>query len=195
MKRPLLLALLLLAACDVKAPGGNEQPAWSGPRAAQGAPAGRLDRSHAGSIAPDTVFADPDGEEARLADFAGSPLLVNLWATWCGPCVIEMPTLDALAVGEQGRLKVLAVSQDVEGRDKVETFFTERRFAMLEPYTDPQLGLMSALRVDTLPTTILYDSRGREVWRVTGIEDWASPKAAALIAEAESGYPSPAAAR
>ena len=113
-------------------------------------------------------------------------MLVNLWATWCAPCVAEMPTLDALAVREEGRLHVLALSQDLDGQAKVDTFFAERRFARLEPYIDPQLALMGELAVQSLPTTILYDAEGREVWRVTGIEDWQSARAAKLIEEAAS---------
>jgi hypothetical protein len=79
---------------------------------------------------------------------------------------------------------VLAVSQDMGGKDKVDSFFAERKFRMLEPYLDPELALMTGLKVDTLPTTILYDASGREVWRITGIEDWQSERAAALISEA-----------
>jgi hypothetical protein len=55
---------------------------------------------------------------------------------------------------------------------------------MLEPYLDPELSLMTGLKVDTLPTTILYDASGREIWRMTGMEDWNGERAAALIAEA-----------
>jgi hypothetical protein len=98
-----------------------------------------------------------------------------------------MPTLDALAAREGDRLHVLALSEDHDGRAKVEAFFAARDFAHLEPYLDPQLRIMAALGVTTLPTTILYDSEGRELWRVTGIEDWEGDRAAALVAEAWRG--------
>jgi thiol-disulfide isomerase/thioredoxin len=129
------------------------------------------------------AFEDPDGAPATLADFRGKPVLLNLWATWCAPCVAEMPTLDALAAAEP-RLEVLALSQDLDGRQKVESFFAERKFRMLEPYIDPQLQLMGDLKVQSLPTTILYDADGREVWRMTGMEDWQGARARTLIAEA-----------
>ncbi|HEU0045965.1 TlpA disulfide reductase family protein, partial [Sphingomonas sp.] len=119
------------------------------------------------------------------------PVLVNLWATWCGPCVVEMPSLDALAA-RNPRVQVLALSQDMNGQEKVDAFFAERKFAKLEPYIDAELSMMSALKVDTLPTTILYDSQGQEVWRITGREDWTSPRAAAVIEEARSISPSAA---
>jgi thiol-disulfide isomerase/thioredoxin len=183
--RLLALLLFLLAACD-RAPEAPkaDQPAWPGPRGEAEAPTGRLDRSHAGEPAPATAFEDPQGGRVSLSDFRGRPLLVNLWATWCAPCVIEMPTLDSLAEREDGRIQVLAVSQDSDGRAKVDGFFAERKFAALEPYLDPGLGLMAELGVDTLPTTILFNGEGREVWRMTGIADWRSADSAALIGEA-----------
>jgi hypothetical protein len=95
-----------------------------------------------------------------------------------------MPTLDGLAERDKG-LQVLAVSEDLNGHDKVDAFFAQRRFANLQPYIDPGLSLMTELKVDTLPTTILYDAEGREVWRMTGMADWEGPRAAQLIAEAK----------
>ncbi len=192
---PLLLPLLALAACNQAPAEGNalagatpDQPAWSGPPAGAGEPlpAGKLDRSHAGKPAPAASFQDPRGAAVSLSDFRGRPLLVNLWATWCGPCVKEMPTLDSLAARENARLQVLAISQDGDHRDKVDSFFADHRFTALEPYLDPKLNLMPELGVDVLPTTILYDSDGKEVWRMVGIADWQSEASAALIGEASS---------
>jgi thiol-disulfide isomerase/thioredoxin len=173
-----LLLLLLLAAC-------REQPAAApDANAAAPAPAGEADRSRRGTPAPATQFEDPDGELATLADFRGKPLLLNLWATWCAPCVAEMPTLDRLAFREGDRLQVLTVSEDLDGREKVEAFLAERRFRELDSWLDPKMELMAALGVSTLPTTILFDGEGREVWRVTGGEDWTGEEARALLAEA-----------
>lgn len=153
-------------------------------------PTGRLDRSHAGTAAPNLAFQGPDGQQTRLAAFRGRPLLVNLWATWCGPCVVEMPSLDALA----GRLtapdapRVLAISQDsADGRRKVTDFFVAHRFQHLQPYLDSEMGLMFGLGLDTLPTTILYDSQGREVWRMVGMADWQGDRVARLLLEADAG--------
>jgi thiol-disulfide isomerase/thioredoxin len=186
--RPILALLLFAAACGQSVEGndmaGPDQPGWSGPPAE--VPTGRLDRSNAGSAAPATEFEDPDGAPASLADFRGKPVLVNLWATWCAPCVAEMPTLDSLAAREGERLKVLTVSEDLDGREKVEAFFARRGYRNLETWLDPQMALMEALKVDTLPTTILYDPEGREVWRVVGMEDWQSGRAALRLKEALS---------
>jgi thiol-disulfide isomerase/thioredoxin len=184
-----LAALVLLAACDGAndVPRGGPAPSgWSGPKTVRQDPTGRLDRSFAGAAAPTSGFRDPSGKAVSLADFRGKPLLVNLWATWCAPCIAEMPTLDGLAAREGG-LKVLAVSQDMDGKEKVDAFFEQRAFGKLEPYIDPELALMRALKVDTLPTTILYDAEGREVWRMTGKEDWEGSRAAGLLQEATDG--------
>jgi thiol-disulfide isomerase/thioredoxin len=169
--------------------GPGQGPAAAASNAALPPPAyptGRLDRSHAGTPAPDVAFQDPNGRPARLADFRGRPVLVNLWATWCGPCIVEMPSLDALARRRGQDLEVLALSQDLDGRQKVTDFFAARRFARLEPYLDPDLRFMSELGVDTLPTTILYDAEGVEVWRMTGMADWDSERATRLLREAEA---------
>ncbi|MGN6269091.1 MAG: TlpA family protein disulfide reductase [Sphingomonas sp.] len=143
--------------------------------------AGAIDRSHKGEKAPAAAFLDPAGKSVSLADFRGAPVLVNLWATWCGPCVKEMPTLDALA--KSGAVRVVAVSQDLGGAAKVTPFFKAHGFTALKPYLDPKLGLGTALGAN-LPTTILYDAQGREVWRETGGYDWSGDSAKKLIADA-----------
>lgn len=147
-------------------------------------PAGqRLDRSHKGEAAPDFAFADPAGKKATIADYRGGPVLLNLWATWCAPCVQEMPTLEALAKREGDALKVLTISQDMDGPTKVVPYFKEAAFTAIEPWSDPDLRFSVGLGAN-LPTTILYDGAGNEVWRVTGAIDWAGDEAKALIAEA-----------
>ena len=144
---------------------------------------GTVDRSKKGEAAPDYGFLDPAGKPVTLAAFRGKPLLVNLWATWCAPCVREMPTLDRLAVRETGKLQVLVISQDLDGAAKVTPFFEKGKFAALEPYLDPDLRFSTGYGVN-LPTTILYDAQGKEVWRVSGDMDWDGETARSWIAEA-----------
>ena len=122
-----------------------------------------------------------------MAAFRGKPTLVNLWATWCAPCIVEMPALDALAAREGEALNVVALSQDLDGRAAVTRFFAERGFRELEANLDPQMQFMTALGLGTLPTTILYDAEGREVWRMVGVADWESEGVARLLDEAEAG--------
>ncbi|MGN6373943.1 MAG: redoxin family protein [Sphingomonas sp.] len=146
---------------------------------------GTIDRSHKGVAAPTVSFTSPTGKTVTLADFRGRPVLLNLWATWCAPCVKEMPTLDALAAQEGGTLTVLTVSQDVDGAAKAAPFFKAHGLQHLKPYTDPKLALSSVLSAN-LPITILYDATGHEVWREMGGYDWSSAQAKALVAQAGS---------
>jgi thiol-disulfide isomerase/thioredoxin len=139
----------------------------------------------AGRQAPTGNFRGADGRDVSLDDFAGRPLLVNLWATWCGPCKVEMPTLDALAALEAGEVTVIAVSQDLKGRAPVQAFFKSADITNLEPYVDQKNILLGSIGGGpSLPTTILYDSEGREVWRVVGGVEWDDEEIASLLAEA-----------
>ena len=190
-----LVAALSLAGCD-KAKPSNEQGAGNAnvaaatpPATAPAAPAAptgsKVDRSHKGEAMPAMPFAEPGGAPATLGSFRGHPVLVNLWATWCAPCVKELPTLDALAAQETGKMAVVAVSMDMGGDAQVQPFWKSHGLAALTAYTDAKNGLLSATGAAELPTTILYDAKGREVWRVSGGMDWTGPDAAKLLAEAK----------
>jgi thiol-disulfide isomerase/thioredoxin len=177
----LLIALLLsvsLAGCD-----RQKAEAPQGGAAGGKIEAGVIDRSRAGTPAPDTPFENPGGETVSFAEFQGKPLLVNLWATWCAPCVVEMPTLDRLAQREGERLQVLTVSMDMNGHDKVRSFFAERDFKAIESHIDPKADLMFALEATVLPTTILYDAEGREMWRMVGPEELDGERVREILGE------------
>ncbi|WP_249276414.1 TlpA family protein disulfide reductase [Sphingomonas baiyangensis] len=186
----LLLGLgLFVGGCDRQEPaagqaGNAAAPAPPLPPQAEApVPAGQIDRSHKGEAAPDFAFADPLGKTTTLAAYRGTPVLMNLWATWCAPCVKEMPTLEALAAREGSGLKVLTISQDLDGPAKVVPYFNRAGFTRLEPWSDPELRFSVGLGAN-LPTTVLYDAEGKEVWRVTGALDWAGEEAARLLGEA-----------
>jgi thiol-disulfide isomerase/thioredoxin len=181
---PLALAIAALAACSKPEQPANNQ---AQPAAAEAGPQKGVDRSHKGQSAPDALFDNPDGGDIRLADFKGSPVLVNLWATWCAPCVKELPTLDRLAQTHDvdGELGVIAVSQDSGPRPSVVAFLDKLKIKDLGAYQDPTMALSGALGPDTvLPTTILYDANSKEVWRYVGDLDWTGPEAAKLLSEA-----------
>jgi len=147
-----------------------------------------LDRSHKGSRLPDLGFHASDGKTLRLPSLTGKPLLVNFWATWCGPCVAELPTLHQLAGTQAGKITVLAVSEDLGDPAKVGAFWQAHGLAgwpqSPKPWLDPDNDATSQYALQTMPTTIYYDAAGREVWRYTGGRDWASKDTAALLAEA-----------
>lgn len=181
----LLLGALAVAGCDKQSQPSQQANETSGPaNAAAPAPNGTVDRSHKGETAPTIPFTDAAGKKTTLAAFKGKPVLLNLWATWCIPCIKEMPTLDTLAGRMGDRLVILPLSQDLKGMEVVGPFFQKNGYKQLKPYLDTDTAFSVQLGAN-LPTTILYDSAGKEVWRVAGEFDWAGDKASALIAEAK----------
>ena len=173
----LAIPLLLLGACDRAA----DAPAQPGAREVVATPAGTVVRSFVGTPLPAMQFTDPAGKVLDLAAQDG-PVLINLWATWCAPCVVEMPQLDALAGAMEGELRVITISQDVRGADVVTPFFAQKGFARLEPWLDPDAQMSAQFSPEgLLPLTILFDAQGREVLRVTGAYEWDSAEAIAMI--------------
>ncbi|MEM8724387.1 MAG: TlpA disulfide reductase family protein [Pseudomonadota bacterium] len=190
MSRSLLIAfapVLLLAGCDTAPEETSQRDSAS---AAPDAPAppplpGRIVRAQAGTEMPDLSFEDADGNTLALADLKGTPVLLNLWATWCAPCVVEMPLLDELATELGDEVKVLTISQDIRGAEVVTPFFAERDFQNLEPWLDPDADLaVQFTQGGLMPTTILFDAEGKEVFRVAGDYEWNSEDAIAEIREA-----------
>ena len=181
----LLLALLATAGCDRQK---AETPQGEAAESIPGVPTKGVDRSHKGKPAPDTVFHDPDGGEITLADFEGVPVLVNLWASWCAPCIKELPTLQKVeqAQAKDGKLGVIAVSQDRAPKGSVDAFLANKGIGRFAAFHDPGMALSGAFGVEVLPTTLLYDAEGREVWRYVGDLDWTSAEASKLLGEAEA---------
>jgi len=178
-------ALLALAACQKpQQRAANE----SVPAVEAGLHKG-IDRNHKGTPVPDVKILNAMsidmGSTTNLRDLADrQPMLVNLWASWCAPCVKELPTLDKLKEQRLGTILVIPVSQDSGPQRSVEAFLDQHNLDFVA-YQDPKMELSGALGPDTvLPTTILYDANGKEVWRYVGDLDWASPEAAKLLAEA-----------
>ena len=185
---------LTLTACDAD----KGKPSAPQATAAVGAAAGvdrtnrgaaaainSIDRSHAGTPAPATVFEVRGGGKTSIAELVaaggGKRVLVNLWATWCAPCLAEMPDLDAMAAGKAQTLLVVPISQDMEGWKPVDGFFKAGRFRTLKPYLDQPGSFAEAVKARGLPMSILYDARGREVWRVAGTLQWGSAAVRAAL--------------
>ncbi len=174
------LPLLLLAGCD-RAADAPAQPPEAGDGG--GIPTGLMTRQFAGTPLPAIALADPDGATLDLGAQDG-PVLLNLWATWCAPCVKEMPQLDRLAAELEGEVKVVTVSQDLRGAEVVAPFFAKGGYTSLEPWLDPETTLSAQFTPEgALPLTILFDASGKEVLRVAGAYAWDSPEAVAMIRE------------
>src|SRR5713226_957436 len=124
--------------------------------------------------APETSFTDADGKPVSFADFRGKPMVVNLWATWCKPCLKEMPSLDRLQAEFADKLAVAAVSEDRGGAQRVGPFVAAMGLQKLKIYLDPQSDLGHAFNVRGLPTSIVIDASGRVVGRVEGAAEWDS---------------------
>jgi thiol-disulfide isomerase/thioredoxin len=171
-----LMSVLLLTGCD-RGQEDTAQPAQSDAAQLTGA----IDTSFAGTMLPEVVVRNAAGAELDIGIIEGA-FLLNLWATWCAPCVVEMPQLDALAEKLEGEVRVITVSQDLRGGEVVTPFFAEKGFARLEPWLDPETALSAQFsQSGQLPLTILFDASGREVWRVAGGYEWDSAEAEAAI--------------
>lgn len=133
--------------------------------------------------APATSFLDAEGGTKRIADFKGQVTVVNLWATWCGPCVIEMPTLAKLAASYEGKpVQVVTISVDrPQDADKARMFIAKH--APLVFYHDPNMAMPFAFKPPAagMPTTVIYGADGVERGRLAGDADWSGKDAKALI--------------
>ena len=135
-----------------------------------------------GPSAPATPFIDPQGRTVHLADIKAPVVVVNLWATWCAPCIKEMPTLARLQAAYPGRIRVVAISMDKdELRERARAFIGEH--PPLAFYQDPKLALPFALTpaVEGFPATIIYGRDGKERARLSGPADWDGPDARAVF--------------
>ena len=131
---------------------------------------------------PQRAFTDAAGNSLTLHDLEGQVVVVNLWATWCAPCMEEMPTLGALQRRFAGRVRVIPISVDgAEERAKAQEELARLTQGALPFYIDESRGLLFDLEAAGMPTTIIYDKHGRELARLSGGADWSSDAAAAVI--------------
>ena len=131
---------------------------------------------------PEIPFLVDGDVERTITAYRGKGVVLNFWATWCTPCVLEMPSIDRLhaAVAGDG-IAVLALSEDRNGTAAVERFFRRRGIKNLAALIDRHGKLFHALEIAGLPTTLLVDAEGREVGRVVGPLEWDTPEALALV--------------
>jgi thiol-disulfide isomerase/thioredoxin len=126
--------------------------------------------------APAISFVDLAGNTASLSEFAGKIVLVNLWATWCEPCLREMPSLERVQSHFGDKIAVVAISEDHGGRKTVEPFIDKLGLKSVKIYLDPKSAMERAFKVQGLPTSFLIDRGGRVLGQVEGAAKWDAPK-------------------
>ncbi len=130
---------------------------------------------------PNTVFKTLSGEDVILSDYQGKVVLLNAWATWCPPCIAEMPSLERLQTLRGGEdFIVVPISLDRTPEDAA-LWLAENDITALTSWHDASYGLPGMLNLSGLPTSVLYNGSGRELARVKGEVVWDSPEALALI--------------
>jgi thiol-disulfide isomerase/thioredoxin len=137
-----------------------------------------------GAVLPDLAMAGLNGPPRSLAHFRGRPLIVNVWASWCGPCRNEAASLERLAWGKAGsKYHVIGISTDDDPRAALQ--WLKHSNATLSHYHDaPPWPLESALGASTIPVTVLVDAKGRVVARYRGARDWDTPESVRMIERA-----------
>ncbi len=132
-------------------------------------------------------FLDKDGQSLELSAFQGRVVLINFWATWCAPCLAEMPSLNRLqiALGNEdlagADFQVITIATGRNATEDIDSFFTNQSITHLTRYRDPNLRLALALGAGSLPTTVLMDRDGFIIARLQGEADWDSEAALGLI--------------
>ena len=165
------------------------------------ASAGAIDDARTGDMKKLIVHSEPkrvklvevgdfDGSAMTFDDFRGDLLVVNFWATWCPPCLEEMPSLDRLqAKTEKLGVKVLAVAVGRNPKPAVERFLSQAGIENLSIFFDPVQSMAVEMRVLGLPVTVILDREGNEIARLTGAAEWDSESAVevvTLLAEGKS---------
>lgn len=132
---------------------------------------------------PAQAFKDADGKDVTIASFKGKVTIVNFWATWCAPCLVEMPTFSRLAATYEGQpVAVVAISIDKDDKDaQARAFMAKNR--PLKYYRDGTMNLPFLMKPEAkgMPTTVIYDKKGVERARLSGEADWSGPEAMELV--------------
>lgn len=136
----------------------------------------------AGTTLPAIRFFTPDQQPLTLAHYRGKGVVLNLWATWCGPCAAELPTLDQLADRvAKDDIVVLPVSSDAGGAATVRAFYDRTGIAHLPILLDPNGAVLQAWSVPGIPVTVVFDRSGTPRARLVGGADWGTEAAAAKV--------------
>ncbi len=153
-------------------------------------PAGEL---RVGEYLRDVTLVGLNGASRRLSDFRGKPLIINMWASWCGPCRAEMASLERLAwLDPSGRFNVIGISTDDDAEQARRLLGTSN--ATISQFIDTKLQMETMLGATRLPLTVLVDAQGRVLERIYGARAWDEPDSLRLISKAfrvQLGAPPP----
>lgn len=130
---------------------------------------------------PAIGFTDGEGGTHGLDAYRGRGVVLNFWATWCAPCVREMPALDRLHAEAPGGVAVIALSSDREGAPVVESFYRANEISGLDVAIDANMAAGRQVGIRGLPTTLLIDAEGRERGRLAGAAEWDAPAVVEFI--------------
>jgi thiol-disulfide isomerase/thioredoxin len=136
-----------------------------------------------GAVLRDATMQGLSGPSRKLSEFRGKPLIINVWASWCGPCRSEMGSLERLFWRYEGsKFSMIGISTD-DYPDKAKAFLQQSPTSFSH-FIDSKLMLENMLGANRIPLTVLVDTQGRVVGKYYGAKDWDSPEARALIGKA-----------
>lgn len=131
---------------------------------------------------PADTWKDANGKPVSLANFDGKVVMVNFWATWCPPCIRELPSINRLQAGLGGQdFTVVALNIDQGGKPIAQRMAKRLKLDKLPLYLDRSSAVAKSWKLRSMPTTIIFDRKGREVGKLEGGAEWDTKEAFALI--------------
>jgi thiol-disulfide isomerase/thioredoxin len=139
--------------------------------------------------APEAVFFDSQGANATLADFHGQFVVLNLWATWCAPCVAELPALARAQAALGNDALILPVDMEKKSVEEISAFLADNGAGSLPTFMDTDYALMQAFEAFTvgLPYTIFINAEGQQIATASGPQEWDDPEAVKYIRQMALG--------
>lgn len=173
----IMISLLALVSCERKTESGLS----SKTEVKSGIDISAVEAPRIGFRAPNFTLKDLNGGMVSMAGLRGKVIMINFWATWCGPCKVEMPSMNRLYTDLKGKdFEILAISSDVQGEKVVKPFIAQGRFSF-PVLIDSSFKVNSNYGVTGIPTTFLVDKDGVITYKILGPRDWNSPEARELI--------------
>lgn len=156
-------------------------------RAADVKPTGTVEKfavAPAPKPAGDFTWRGPDGKDVTLKSYTGKTVVMNFWATWCAPCIVELPSLQRLQE-KLGAAPIVVIALNIDrgsdGADKARAMLKRLKLDGLAFHHDSQSQAYRTLGIQVMPTTVVFDAQGREAGRLAGPAEWDAPEAVKLL--------------